>query len=68
MYLCRQIESLMYLQNVETRDTLFCLILDAAFRVKATLWTCVAQMQIPRSAMMDNIPDGHCCEHFVFKR
>jgi len=28
-------------------------------------------MQIPRRAVMDNVPDGHCCEHcehFVFKR
>jgi len=58
----------MYPQNVETRDALLCLILNAVVRVKATLWTCVARMQIPRRAVMDNIPDGHRCEHFVFKR
>jgi len=68
IYLCRQIECLMYPQTVETRDALLCVILNAAVRVKATLWTCVAQMQIPRRAVMDNAPDGHCCEHFVFKR
>lgn len=44
------------------------LILNAAVRVKATLWTCAAQMQIPRGVVMDNIPDGQCCEYFVFKR
>jgi len=58
----------MYLQNGKTRDALLCLILNAEGRVKAKLGTYVTQMQIPGSVVMDNIPGGHCCEHFVFKR